>query len=176
MDIKEYFGFQFTKIGFAVLSDIKTDVKYRGEMIKDWDVVIEFLYPGCELAGQSTYLVFVDDQLKYAGEYSGTFQERWILPRNGVWYIAHSDNDFRIQDLLRSDEPPEISIWLCSDPFIVASDGERWNNNLALERRIITELQPEWNKRGRAKPTIGKLLTEILESQDGTRTDESDRN
>lgn len=99
MTEKNYFGFQFAKIGIAALSDNKTDFTYQGKVIQGWDVVISFLHSGCESVGQSTYLIFVNDQLKYAGEYSGTFQERWLLPRNGLWYLQHSENDNRIQDV-----------------------------------------------------------------------------
>ncbi|EMI47365.1 hypothetical protein [Rhodopirellula sp. SWK7] len=161
MPSKNYFGFDFAKIAVAAITDLKTDIKYNGELVQGWDVVLDFQIPGCENACQSTYLVFVDDILKYAGEYSGTFQERWLLPRNGLFYVWHSENDFRMQRILKGNNAPEISIWLCVDPTLAAPDGERWNINMALEQRIIMEHQPEWNKRGRIKPTTGLPFHEI---------------
>jgi hypothetical protein len=164
MQTRKFFGFEFSKIAIAAITNIKTDIKYDGKLVQNWDVVVDFLYPDCEKASQSTYLIFVNDVLKYAGEYSGTFQERWLLRRSGLWYLWHSENDFRIQDILKSDNPPEISIWLCVDPILVTPDGEQWNMSIALERRIIMEHQPEWNKRGRIKPTTGLLPRKIIGS------------
>ena len=163
---KKYFGFKFTKIAFAAITDAKTNITYKKRLLQDWDVVVNFLYPDCEKASQSTYLIFVNDILKYVGEYSGTFQKRWLLRRNGLWYLAHSENDFRIQDLLKSGNPPEISIWLCKDPTLFAPDGESWNISIPLERRIIIEHQPEWNRRGKTKPTAGLPPHKIIGSTD----------
>jgi hypothetical protein len=162
MHNKNYFGFEFAKIGVVALADVTADIKYRRTLVSNWDVVVNFIYPGCENASQSTYLIFVNEVLKYAGEYTGTFQERWILRRNEQLYLWHSNNDFSIQNLLKSDDPPEISIWLCVEPFLFAPDGSRLNISAALERRIISEHQPEWNKRGRMKPTAGLALREII--------------
>lgn len=164
MDYREYYGFHFAKIGIAALTEVKTNLWYDGKLIEGWDVAVNFLYPDCECIGSTTYLIFADDELMYAGEYSGTFQERWLTPRNGIWYLDHSPNDFRIQDLLKSNEPPEISIWLCLDPYLDAPNGERWNINMALERRIILEQKPKWNKRGKVMPTVGKLLRDIMKN------------
>jgi hypothetical protein len=165
MDTKTYFGFLFVKIGVARLSEISTDIRYRGQVIKDWDVILELLYPGCELASQSTYLVFSNNELKYVGNYSGVFQERWLLARNGLWYICHSENDFRIQTILQADHPPQVSIWLCLNPHVEAPDGEIWNVSMELERKLIVSYQPEWNARGKAIQTTGVPLTEIVGKQ-----------
>ncbi|MGV3483706.1 MAG: hypothetical protein ACO1RT_04740 [Planctomycetaceae bacterium] len=162
MDLKTYFGFQFVKIGIARLSEVSTDIRYCGQMVRNWDVVLEFLYPGCENTSQSTYLVFANDELKYAGIYSGVLHERWLLARNGLWYIWHSENDFRIQALLKSDHPPEVSLWLCLHPYLTASDGEVWNINMELERKLIVNHQPDWNIRGKMTPTTGVPLFDIL--------------
>ena len=162
IDTKAYFGFKFAKVAVADLTTTTTDIKYNGEVTKDWDLVLEFIYPDGEFADQSTYLVFVDDQLKYVGQYSGIFADRWLLKRNGVFYIDHSKNDYEIQKLLKSPDPPEISIWLSLAPFLTAPDGERWNINKALEQRMILEFQPEWNRTGKSKPTAGKLVQEIV--------------
>ncbi|WP_404305908.1 hypothetical protein [Neorhodopirellula lusitana] len=67
-----------------------------------------------------------------------------------------------MQRILKAEDAPEISIWLCVDPTLAAPDGERWNINMALEQRIIMEHQPEWNKRGRTKPTTGSSFHEII--------------
>lgn len=159
---KSYFGFQFVKIGILKLTEFATDVGYNRRIVKDWDVILEFLYPGCEQTSQSTYLVFAGDEMKYAGIYSGVLQERWLLPRNGLWYVWHSENDFLIQTLLKSENPPEISLWLCLHPYLIAPDGEIWNINMELERKLILAYQPEWNKRGRLSPTKGRPLQEII--------------
>ena len=76
IDTKAYFGFKFAKVAVAALTTTTTDIKYNGEVTKDWDLVLEFIYPDGEFADQSTYLVFVDDQLKYVGQYSGIFADR----------------------------------------------------------------------------------------------------
>jgi hypothetical protein len=162
MHTRNYFGFEFAKIAVAAITDVKADIKYDGDVLRNWDVVIDFLYSDIEKASQSTYLVIVNDVLKYVGEYSNTFGTRWLKRRSDIWYLWHSENDFRIQQLLKTDNPPEISIWLCVDPTLVAPDGEAWNMSMALEQRIIMEHQPEWNKRGRTKPTTGLLPREII--------------
>lgn len=162
MDKRALFGFEFVKIGIILQTETKTDVRYREQTALDWDIVVEFIYPGCEKASQSTYLMFVDDELKYAGQYSGVFSDRWLLHRNGLWYLDHSKIDFRVQKLLKSDNPPEVSIWLAMHPYLTATDGEIWNVNKALEQRIIFELQPEWNYTGKRTPAEGMPLSEIL--------------
>lgn len=171
MDTKTYFGFSFVKIGIAKLSEVSTDIRYCGKVIKDWNVILELLYPGCEQASQSTYLVFANNELKYAGIYTGVLQERWLMARNGLWYIWHSENDFRIQNLLKSDHPPEVSLWLCLNPYLKASDGEEWNISMELERKLIIEYQPEWNVRGKITPTTGLRLSEIVSKQADTERD-----
>jgi hypothetical protein len=160
---KQYFGFEFIKVAVAAITDIKADFKYDKKVLRNWDVVLEFLYPDCEKASQSAYLVFADDFLKYAGEYSESFQKRFLRKRNGLWYLWHSANDFRVQEILKSDNPPEISIWLCIDPTLVAPDGECWNISVAIEQRIIVEHQPEWNRRGKNKRANGLLPRKIID-------------
>jgi len=162
MDKKTFFGFHFVKVAKISLTETKTDVRYGEQTAFDWDVVVEFIYPGCEQASQSTYLVFVDDELKYAGQYSGVFSDRWLLRRNGLWYLDHSKMDYHIQTLLQSDNPPEVSVWLTLHPYLTSPDGETWNINKALEQKIIYELQPEWNRTGKIAPTQGRPLREIL--------------
>ncbi len=85
MITKTFFGFHFVKVGVLKLTEVSTDVGYNGGVVKAWDVVLEFLYPGFEQTSQFTYLVFAGDELKYAGIYSGILQERWLLLRNGLW-------------------------------------------------------------------------------------------
>ena len=165
MQTKTYYGFQFVKIGVAKLSDQPHVYTEKGER-RQVDSKLELLRPEFAEAEQSTYLVFVGEELKYVGQYTSTFESRWLYDSKNcvVW---HSDKMCdHIDELLKNQYCPEISVWLTLDPYVVGPCGPL-NVNKAIEQLIIEKEQPEWNNRGKLTRTTGRRVSDICHEPPG---------
>jgi len=160
-------GFDFIKVGKAIHCDKGIQTTYKGKPLH-WHLALDLIHEDFADAEQSTYLVYVDNELVYVGEYSSSFEKRWLKRRRDFW---HSDNiDNKVKKLVGDGKNgKDVSVWLSLDPYVIGPNNEMININKAIEQMIIEQHEPIWNKRGkstgRIKPTYRKV-TEIVKLLD----------
>ena len=145
LEYKEVEGFEFVKIGQAVMSD--TPIIAKGTS-GNYKLAFESFHLGFLTAEQSTYLVYEDEDLIYVGYYSGSFKDRWLRKQNDIYYFWHSDNidDYCNKVLLEKDR--NITIWLSVDPYAKTLNDVDVNISKYLEDKIIMTKKPKLNKVG----------------------------
>jgi hypothetical protein len=147
--MKNIEDYEFIKIGQAKLSDMPIVAKGTSG---DYRLIINLIDEKFLHAEQSAYLVYVEDELIYAGYYSGSFQDRWLRKQNGQYYCWHSDKlDDEINALVKKNK--NVSVWLTINPYATLKNGEKVNISKFIEDTIIMKLKPKLNK-------VGKYLEE----------------
>lgn len=148
--MKNIEDYEFIKIGQAKLSE--RPIKAKGTS-GDYRLIINLIDEKFLHAEQSAYLVYVEDELIYAGYYSGSFQDRWLRKQKGQYYCWHSDKlDDEINALVKKNK--NVSVWLTIDPYaILEKNGKKVNISKLIEDTIIMKLKPKLNK-------VGKYLEE----------------
>ena len=119
-------------------------------------------------ASESAYVLKIDNEIKYVGEYSSTLQDRWLRRRKDTteWLSWHSDNlDNKITSALKdSNEKSEISLWLTVNPFLDGPNGPI-NISKAIEQDFLLSDEPlPFNKKGNNKNRTGLKVQNILNS------------
>jgi hypothetical protein len=157
-------GFDFIKIGTAERCGTGVKVKQRKKEYQ-WHLALNLIHDDFADAEQSTYLVYVEDELVYVGEYTSSFAERWLKQRKYFW---HSENvDDKVNDHVKNGK--KVSVWISVNPYLDGPNGEMINVNKAIEQRIIEQYLPPWNKRGKGvinnKKTYKKVI-DIIKSLD----------
>lgn len=137
-------GFDFIKIGTAERCDTGVKVKQRGSEYQ-WHLALNLIHDDFADAEQSTYLVYVENDLVYVGEYTSSFAERWLKQRKYFWHSENVDDKVNAQ----VKDGKNVSVWISVDPYLDGPNGEVINVNKALEQRIIEQYNPPWNSRGK---------------------------
>ena len=163
MEYKNVEGFEFVKIGQAYWCESGVNVTHQGKKLS-WHVALELVDQLFLNAEQSTYLVYVNGEQTpvYVGEYSNSFSDRWLRRDKYFW---HSDNvDDKVKELVLNGD--SITIWLSVEPYAITTEGHSININKAIEQKLIENLQPTWNIRGKGIQSNSKTIkvSEILAS------------
>lgn len=137
-------GFKFVKIGEFYKCDEPYQVKFEGKEISI-DLSIKLISDMFKQSDESAYLIFVNDNLVYVGEYSYNFEDRWLRKSKYVWH----NTDDRIEEQLLLNN--NVSLWLSVDPFIILPDDSRINISKSIEQEILKKEDLVWNKRGKMK-------------------------
>ncbi len=74
---KKYAGFDFIEVGHFYESNDSHDVRWNGKNISI-NLCIKLIDPSICKIGESAYLILVEDDVMYAGEYSYNFEDRWL--------------------------------------------------------------------------------------------------
>ncbi|MEY8241892.1 MAG: hypothetical protein RPT25_16210 [Cycloclasticus sp.] len=156
-ELKSVAGFDFIKTGTFYRASSSITRKYKG---KD-----EALYLSLKLidedikrVGESAYLLLVDDELVYVGEYSRNLANRWLVKGNYVWH--HKDLDI----IAAMADESSVTIWLVTDPFVMLKNGTKLNISKSIEQEVLRQHDLPWNKRGSLKKDqkwVDKNCTEL---------------
>lgn len=76
-NIKNVIGFEFVEVGEFYINEKPLNVTYDGKP----DIVsvsLKLVNDEIKKVGESAYLVYVDDELAYVGEYLYNLENRWI--------------------------------------------------------------------------------------------------
>lgn len=168
MVVMELEGYQFVKVATAYFCDEGIHPRFNGEPIH-WCVALDVITPEVLSAEQSAYMVLVgeDSSPVYIGQYSQTFERRWLKSKKYVW---HSENvDMKIKGAL--DAGKEVTVWLSLNPYARTIDGRILNVNKAIEQLLIDRLKPEWNTVGKGASTgnrvsVGEIFKKYAEPRD----------
>ena len=151
LESKTVQGYEFINIAEAYICTTGLDVTHEGRKFK-WHIALDIDEKWLQ-AEQSTYLIYENEKLVYAGYYSDTFQKRWRLKRKK--YIWHSDNiDDNIKKSL--DNKKSITVWLSLNPYI-----ETINISKHIEDDIIKNIlnnDDNWNTVGKTKTDAKKVI------------------
>ncbi len=144
-------GFDFVKIGTAEICEQGVIVKQRGGEYL-WNLSLNLINDDFADAEQSAYVVYVESELVYAGQYSKSFADRWLKQRKYFW---HSENvDDNVHEHVKNGK--DVSVWLSINPYLEGPHGEMINVNKAIEQKIIEQYNPQWNSRGKLNNDQGK--------------------
>ena len=92
-------------------------------------------------ATELAYLVTVDEEVMYVGEFSNSFRDRWLITENYIWH--HKDE--LIRDALR--EGKKVSLWFINEPCSEVYPGVNINICKSIEHHILKNKNLAWNKR-----------------------------
>ena len=141
---KEVLGFKFVKVGEFYLTDKPYPVTFDGKQdsIKVCIKLVDELFLNSD---ESAYLVYVEDEIFYVGEFSYSLKDRWLRRENYVW---HGIDDY-VEAMLSPPNEKKVSLWLTVDPYIIHG-STRLNISKSIEQEILRQTQPMpvWNKRG----------------------------
>jgi hypothetical protein len=143
----KFCDYEFIHVGKFVRTKKPLKVKFDGKQ-DQVTVELEFVNERVKEISESVYLVTVNSEVKYVGEYSKTLGDRW-LKREKDNYIWHSQ-DISISDELRNEH--KVLLYLIKNPFISHSNGHELNISKSIEHDILqrTPARHElWNKRNR---------------------------
>ena len=136
------FNIPFVKVGSFYIAD----EPWTGYDKKHgyWKVISKFqpVHDAVLKADENVYLVIVNDDIVYVGEYIYNLEDRWFKNSNG--YVNHHIWKEIDEELKQRND---VSLWLCHYPYIDLPDGSELNIAKSLEQRIIDEYKPKWNKR-----------------------------
>lgn len=142
----QYSGFKFVEIGEFFLSDAPLDVTYRGQQDR---ITIELRLHKDEYkyASENVYIVSMNGEAVYVGEYSGTLAKRWLRRGKYIWH----NKDVNVADAIRAGK--DVRLHLLKDPFGHHSSGIAINVAKAIEHHILQSNPPAWNVRNK-KATV----------------------
>ncbi|MEA2018035.1 MAG: hypothetical protein U9N59_06270 [Campylobacterota bacterium] len=162
---KDICGFDFVKIGEAYLAQEPLQAK---GISNNYKLALKLIDNKLLKAEQSTYLVYEDDKLIYAGYYSGSFKKRWLREQNNTFYFWHSDNIDNYCNKALIEQNTNITVWLSISPYATTSDGKNVNISKLIEDEVIMTHKPELNKVGidlqnnkKNTLTVQKILSEM---------------
>lgn len=139
-------GFIFDLAGRFFINPIKSIRKYKWQENKvdryeHISTCIEFIEEGTDQRQELAYIITVDDEIKYVGEYSKTLRLRWLKVDNYIWH--HKDH--LIFKALK--QGCKVSLWLVNNPTVSTASGEVVNISKSIEHHILKNNLLEWNKR-----------------------------
>ena len=102
---------------------------------------IEVVDADIEKRREAAYIVTVDQEVKYIGEFSNSLRDRWIKVENYIWH--HKDH--LIFDAL--NRGCDVSLSLVDNPEVSLPSGELVNISKAIEHHILKHHKLEWNMR-----------------------------
>ena len=150
LDIRKVCGYDFIKMA-SFYNDKPIEATFNGKKLDNYTLAIHFINDEFLKAEQSTYLVFENDELIYAGYYSTSFEDRWIKKQSGIYYCWHSEN---IDNYIKNSQSiDKFSIWITLNPYAKTDDGKIVNISKVIEDTIISNIKPSRNK-------VGKTLKE----------------
>ncbi len=137
------YGFDFVKIG--EFYENKEPLITRNK--KPYNLCINLIDDGFAKLGESAYVVLVEDEIRYVGEYVYNFKDRWLRQEIYSWH--HIDHN--IPSVLEEDK--SVTIWVTINPYITIGDNEI-NISKSIENEILkNHTNPDrlWNKRGKLR-------------------------
>jgi hypothetical protein len=138
-------GFTFKLAGDFFINPIKSPKKYKwGDNQKTFDHIttsINFMEDGADQKTEQAYVVTVDREVVYVGEFSGTLRERWLKVDNYIW---HNKDHLIYKAILNGKN---VSLWLIVDPCIKISSGLEINICKSIEHHILKNNNLLWNQR-----------------------------
>ena len=165
-------GFDFIKLGHAYLCEraLLPKGKNAGKPLiynkkeLDWRVALKFDDERFRQVGESAYLVTLNGDVVYVGEYSNTFESRWLRDGQYIWHGDTVDNE--IKKALTNDEV--IELWITVSPFINLGPNEQINVSKAIEHKILQLYPPKWNRRnvGTGTEVNQVRVTDLLSTEE----------
>lgn len=144
LDRKKVCGYSFIKIGNFYKSNKSIEAKFDGKQLENYNLAVKLIDDKFLNAEQSTYLIYKENELVYAGYYSHTLYDRWFRKQNNILYVWHGIEDKeKLKDDLRN-HPENFSMWLTENPY-----SDNVNISKAIEDIIIMKEQPIGNKIGK---------------------------
>ncbi len=144
LDRKKVCGYSFIKIGNFYKSNKPIEAKFDGKQLDNYNLAVKLIDDKFLNAEQSTYLIYKENELVYAGYYSNTLYDRWFRKQNDILYVWHGIEDKeKLKDDLRN-HPEKFSMWLTENPY-----SDDVNISKAIEDVIIMKEQPIGNKVGK---------------------------
>lgn len=141
LEIKNMYGYDFVKVGTFKLGEVR-EVTYRGKRV-EIRVVLDLVHPDFKKADESVYILCVNDEPYYVGEYSYNLADRWL---RGSGYIWHHKDDLVEEETKKGNS---VTIWIIIDPYRTVGERNTINISKAIEQDILKkEYPPIWNKKG----------------------------
>ena len=153
--------YDFIKIGNFYKAKQSIKAIFEGKPLENYSLAVKLIDDRFLNAEQSTYLIYKENELVYAGYYSNTLYDRWFRKQNDILYVWHGIEDKdKLKDELKN-YPEKFTMWITKDPY-----NKDVNISKAIEDIIIMKEQPIGNKVGKdlekQKKTSIKV-TDILE-------------
>ena len=143
MECTEFSGHRFIKVGEFVKSENPLQIKFDGH---DAIISVELALYREEFKkiGESVYMITMNTEPVYVGEYSGTLEDRWLKTRKSN-YIWHN-KDVQIAKYI--NEGNALCFYLARDIFVFTGAGKRINIAKSIEHDILQDNALNlWNKR-----------------------------
>ena len=139
-------GFAFRHVGDFFINPVKSPKKYKWgdkeNKICDYiTTCIRFIEDGLDKKEELAYIVTVNNDVVYVGEFSNSFRDRWLKIDNYIWH--HKDH-LIYQALCNKSE---VSLWFIVDPYIKSLSGVKLNISKSIEHHILKNINVEWNIR-----------------------------
>lgn len=139
-------GFTFNHVGDFHINSTKSAKKYTwgktGEKRCEQLVTcIRLFEDSLKKMKELAYLVTVDGEPMYVGEFSNSFENRWLKVDNYVW---HHKDDLIYDDLKKKKK---VALWFVEDPFVDISSGVKLNISKSIEHHILKNKTLKWNIR-----------------------------
>ncbi|MGL6258802.1 hypothetical protein [Vibrio sp. WXL210] len=139
-------GFEFVKVA-DFFTAAPCEYKRR-KQDGEWTAALELVTDVVRQAERNCYIIVVDGQPRYAGEYMYNMQDRMIKTVNGVDYFDHHKFN-QVQDALAAGS--KVELFIVADPYTMMGGRPR-NAAKMIEQELIDHNSDEltWNVRGGA--------------------------
>lgn len=145
MKTKEFCGFTFIHAGDFYINTIKSPKKYKwGDVNNTYDHIttcIRFSEENLPDKVEQAYIITVDNEVVYVGEFSNSLRDRWLKTDNYIW---HNKDHLIYAELTRK---AEVALWLTKDPYVDISGGLKINISKSIEHHILKNNNLAWNQR-----------------------------
>jgi hypothetical protein len=139
-------GFTFNHVGDFYINPIKSAKKYtwgeKGDKQCDHlSTCISLFEDFSDETKELVYLVTVDEEVSFVGEFSNSFRDRWLKTDNYIWHHkGHLIDDALIKNR-------KVSLWFVVDPYLDTLSGVKLNISKSIEHHILKNRSLDWNKR-----------------------------
>jgi len=146
MNTKDINGFIFNHVGDFYINSVRSVKKYTWWEKKDkkrehLSTCIQLFDDNSDKVKELVYLVTVDGNVMYVGDFSNSFRARWLKTENYTWH--HKDH--LIEDELIKRK--KVSLWFIADPYVNTTSGVELNISKSIEHHILKNNNLNWNKR-----------------------------
>jgi len=138
----EIHGFKFYLCGRFYNNSLpsKRSYKWDGET-KPLYTSIEFIDSNTDSKEELAYIVTVNNEAKYVGEFSKTLRDRWLKTECYTWH--HKDH--LIESAISNGDLVEL--WLLLNPVVELPTSVSLNISKAVEHHLLKNQVFDWNKR-----------------------------
>lgn len=148
-----FLDYKFVEIGEFKISKIPLEVIYGGKADKV-TVELELYSDKYKQIGESVYLIVLDGEPHYVGEYSKNLDSRWFKKENYIWH----HKDIHISKALNNGA--KVKLFLIDSPFINLENGNELNISKSIEHDILKKKNLKWNKRNNSLEKVSELRLE----------------